>query len=92
MLSIRFFISFYLRYINLIKSVYCNGAAEFFYKMQSAKSEPVSSFLSVLIFFPPFGIITAKLCTAAHAVNEWRQTALCLVCFVLIHKQGNSLL
>jgi len=57
MLSIRFFISFYLRYINLIKSIYCNGAAEFFYKMQSAKSEPVSSFLSVLIFFPPFGMV-----------------------------------
>ena len=28
MLSIRFFISCYLRYVNLIKSGYCNGAVE----------------------------------------------------------------
>ena len=36
--------------------------------------------------------ITAELCTAAHAVNERRLTGLCLVCFVLIHKQGDALL
>ena len=56
---------------------------------QSAKSVPVSSFLSVLIFFPPFGIITAEFCTDAHAVNRRRQTALCLICLVLIRKQGD---
>ena len=60
---------------------------------QSAKSEPVSSFFPVFIFFPPFGIvITAEFCTAARAVNERRLTGLCLVCFVLIHKQGDPLL
>ena len=60
---------------------------------QSAKSVPVSSFFPVFIFFPPLGIvITAEFCTAARAVNERRLTGLCLVCFVLIHEQGNPLL
>ena len=59
---------------------------------QSTESVPVSSFFPVFIFFPPFGIvITAEFCTAARAVNERRLTGLCLVCFVLIHKQGNPL-
>lgn len=59
---------------------------------QNAKSVPVISFLSFLIFFPPFGIITAEFSTDAHAVNRRRQTALCLVCFVLIRKQSDALL